>query len=80
MFNFADVKRIVINGGSVEYRGNSICDLKQVLRYPFHTNTPYQVNLKKAKFNKKTGDYEGDTLYNNVNEAVNDFLEECRKA
>ena len=62
----------------MEYRGNSICDLRKVLRYPFKTNTPYQVNTARSKYNKQTKMLEGDTLYNDLNEAVREFLKECK--
>jgi hypothetical protein len=80
MFDLNSVKDVVKKGGTVEYRGNSVCNLEKVLNYPFKTDTPYQVNLAKSKYNKKTGEYEGDALYNDLEEAAKYFIEECRKS
>jgi hypothetical protein len=76
---FENIKGIVMFGGAVEYRGNTICDLSKVLRYPFKTNKPYQVNLSGSKYNKETKMYEGDVLFNDLNKAVRFFIDECRK-
>lgn len=80
MFDSSSIKDVVEKGGTVEYRGNSICHLERVLDYPIKTDTPYQVNLAKSKYNKNTREYEGDALYNGIEEATEHFIEACGKS
>lgn len=79
MFSNKTVKEIVMGGGVVEYKGVSICDMRNVVNYSLRTNKPYQVNLRKAKYCKETKSLQGDEIFNDLNEAVEVFIQECKK-
>lgn len=68
MFNFHHIRGIVSSGGTVEYNGISICDLREVIDFDYCSDKPYQVN---NRYSKK------DNIFKNLSVAVNYFMKEC---
>jgi hypothetical protein len=73
-----EIEELVKKGCVIEKNGNSICDLRKILKYPFKTDTPYQVCSNRAKYNKETKMLEGDWLYGDLDEAIESFTKEAK--